>query len=282
MDVLTMSNKGTYRKVKEGRLLVGVTRSKLSSSWGIFKGDVECEDGSIDTIYMKLTMSPNEALREIFCSILANHLGLPTPAPYLVRLPKGYDDFNNVLPYNIIADKYIYGIEIIEHPDLFRNYSQDFFNNTTLGQDFLKNQKLPLMGLFDELVKNTDRHHENLLYNGRTVHLIDHENTLRPLKDKNMLGSKNWFLDISQIASSRRQKGIRRKINQLLSEIDDKQIRELKDTYWQDLLDIEMKLKNNNSESKNLAKSYITRIKCLDRILLESLDDNINQIGLPL
>lgn len=265
----------------EGALLAGMEKSKLNSTWGIYKGDVENSEGSISSIYLKPRISKTDALREFFASFIAQACGLKVPSPYLVKVPNDYGPTSSQEDF---SGQYIFGMEIKEYPDLSRNVSAGFFKDTEFGNDFFKNKDVSIACVFDEILDNKDRHHENLLFNGSAVFFIDHQEVLRTCSEKGKidfnawekreLGEKNWFVDISSQFIGLKGNSLEKRVLRNIRENGFENIpKEAYDNFWSSFVRVSKCL--NLEESvicKRLAITYYIRSKNIKTLIKKTFD----------
>lgn len=268
--------------LSEGALLAGMELSKLSSSWGIYKGDVEKGDGEIVNVYLKPTLPPRFAFREFFAVFLSKLFNISTPEPYLVFIPKNYGFFANGKDF---SDSYCFAMEIKQYPDMSRNFSGEFFKSEKVAEEFLKKKDVALMGIFDEVLFNQDRHHENVLYDGENICLIDHENILCDKGASEELGDNNWMWSIAKNASEISFKRLERKVFALLQNKGYEDFPELAySVLWKDLVAVYEKLEVGDKRALKIdALTYCYRSRDILSLARRTCDSyKSSQIGLPL
>lgn len=265
----------------EGVLLAGLELSKLSSTWGIYKGDVERNDGKIVSVYVKPTLPPKFAFREFFAAFISKLINVSTPEPYLVFIPRQYGLCVNGQDF---SGKYCFGMEIKQYPDMSRNFSGDFFESTSIAEEFLKKKDVALMGVFDEILFNQDRHHENVLYDGENICLIDHENILGSSEPGKELGEKNWMWFIAKHASELSFKRLEKRVfwllkNKAYEDVPDVAYRNL----WGHMVTVFDKLCVGDKRALKVdALTYCSRSRRILSLARRTCDSHkLNQIGLP-
>ncbi|MCK2184673.1 type 2 lanthipeptide synthetase LanM [Halomonas getboli] len=264
----------------EGTLLAGMELSKLSSTWGIYKGDVERGDGEIVSVYIKPSLPPRFAFREFFAAFLAKKINVSTPDPYLVFIP----EVNNLYASEkAFSSRYCFAMEIKQYPDMSRNFSGGFFSCHEVAEEFLKKSDVALMGIFDEIIFNQDRHHENILYDGENICLIDHENILCDQDVDVPLSDDNWMWGLAKNASEISFRRVERKVFQLLSSGDYENIPDCAyRVFWEDLVAIYEKLGVGGKRKLKLdALTYCYRSRNILSLSRRTCDSHkTNQIGL--
>jgi len=266
----------------EGALLAGMELSKLSSTWGIYKGDVERHDGEIVSVYLKPSLPPRFAFKEFFAAFLAKLFDVSTPDPYLVFIPEDYgltpngEDFSGI---------FCFAMEIKQYPDMSRNFSGDFFESSKVAEEFLKKPDVALMGVFDEVLFNQDRHHENILYDGESVCLIDHEHVLCKNNKDVELGGQNWMWSIAKSASELSFRRVEKKVFELLNSNSYEDIPGVAyETLWEDLALVYDKLEVGSKKFlKEDALTYCYRSRAILSLVQRTCDSHkLNQMSFPL
>lgn len=268
--------------LNEGVLLAGMELSKLTSSWGIYKGDVEKSDGEIVSVYLKPKLPPRFAFREFFAVFLSEFFNVSTPDPYLVYIPKDYVSGGRGEQF---SERYCFAMEIKQYPDMSRNFSGEFFKSERVAEEFLRKNDVALMGIFDEILFNQDRHHENILYDGENICLIDHENILSNKHVDKELGDNNWMWSIARNASELSFKRIERKVFELLKSQGYETFPSLAyGLLWSDLVTIYEKLEVGSKRGLKIdALTYCYRSRDILSLASRTCDSQkFNQIGLPL
>lgn len=268
--------------LSEGVLLAGMELSKLTSSWGIYKGDVEKSDGEIVSVYLKPTLPPRFAFREFFAVFLAEFFNISTPKPYLVYIPKDYSFSGGGKK---LSESYCFAMEIKQYPDMSRNFSGEFFKSEKVAEEFLKKNDVALMGIFDEVLFNQDRHHENILYDGENICLIDHENILCSRHVGEELGDNNWMWSIAKNASELSFRRLERKVFELLKSQGYEGFPNLAySVLWKDLVEVYEKLKvGSKRDLKVDALTYCYRSRDILSLASRTCDSQkFNQMGFTL
>ncbi|REC95562.1 hypothetical protein [Kushneria indalinina] len=267
--------------LNEGVLLAGMELSKLPSTWGIYKGDVEKSNGEIVSVYLKPALPPRLAFREFFAAFFAKLIDISTPDPYLVFIP---EDYGLVIGKRNVSGSYCFAMEIKQYPDMSRNFSGEFFNNRAFSESFLRRGDVALMGIFDEILYNQDRHHENVLFDGENIFLIDHEYILDGDCGNSELGAKNWMWSIAKNASELSFKRVEKKVFELLRiKGYEKMPNVAYHNLWKQLLEVHNKLGVNKRNALKLdALIYCRRSRNVLSLTRRTHDSHkLNQLGFP-
>ncbi len=121
------------------------------------RGQVRTAQG--DVIAIIKSVPSREIAVELFCALLAQHLGLPAPAPLLVAMP------DRALAV---------GSADMGYPSL-RHFLQTNDNDPQILRRLLEWPHLVPTASFDDWIANPDRHVGNLLFDGTAQFwLIDH------------------------------------------------------------------------------------------------------------
>jgi len=140
--------------VRIGRLLPGFQELDEGVNAPV-RGIASTDDGEITVIAKKV--SPRVLAVELICAIYGRAAGLPIPEPLVLF------DATGVLHFGSVD---------MQHPSLAKFVR---VSDTSLHSYLLEWPGLIAAACFDELMVNPDRHEGNLLYDGVTFTLIDHD-----------------------------------------------------------------------------------------------------------
>lgn len=118
----------------------------------------------------------NAVAKEVFCNVIAGHLGLARPEAALIDFYS--NDFMSILDHDELQTINMKDYRIKFATRLIQNHTQ--FPEQMNHQFLMQFTKIDSIFAFDNFVMNTDRNlgKPNVLINGRTIMLIDHEYTL--------------------------------------------------------------------------------------------------------
>jgi len=156
-----------------GDLLPGATTISNDNVNPVWRGNVVMGNGKRVVAFAK-QVSNRELVVEVIAALLGRVLQLPIPRPLLIQ----------VLPVSLPSahlsqPAVFFGSERIDTPDLAQWLSESDASSTMAA--LRKWPQAVATGCFDEWLANHDRHHRNILYDGkRQFILIDHSHALPP------------------------------------------------------------------------------------------------------
>lgn len=137
----------------------------------VWKAQVRLSDGSVTSAHIKVS-NQEELLIEAVCALLGRHLGLNVPQPMFIQVPPS--------PISV-SPAMAFGMESLSGMDVRHLVKID----QSITKRLLQWDGLPETVAFDELLANWDRHGGNIMYDGKTFHLIDHGRAFDQCAKKN-------------------------------------------------------------------------------------------------
>lgn len=160
-------------EIKIARLLDGFSKFDDGNVNPVYKGYIQTEfDDEPLSCFFKI-VSKRDLLVESVCSLIARHLNLPTPEPYLIIMREGICpvDGNPSIP--------AFGTVDVKSPSFTQYVKNNKLENSELIQRLMKWRYFASTAAFDEFIANDDRHTGNLLFDGKNFSLIDHGKAIR-------------------------------------------------------------------------------------------------------
>lgn len=146
-----------------GRLCEGAQQIQ-GGQHPLWQGFVSTRDSEVEA-YIKNCQNPDALLVEIIVALIGRVYGLPIPRPIVIKLEPDHPD----IP--LTKTTFIFGSEAKKCPN-FSRFLREFNEREEMILDY---DKLHQIITFDELIANPDRNNNNILFDGRDFHFIDHE-----------------------------------------------------------------------------------------------------------
>lgn len=156
-------------QVLVGNMLPGGTPFKDENVNPTWKAHVQTHDG-IKVAFVK-QVDARSLYIECVCAVIGRQLGLPIPAPIIVKVT------NLAMPNLPVGQTALaFGSEDAQYPS-FRRFING--NNNEAVNKLASFSKTLDIGVFDEWIANWDRNIGNMLYDGKDdFYFIDHENAI--------------------------------------------------------------------------------------------------------
>jgi hypothetical protein len=191
-------------EIKIAELLPGFERVDDQNINSVYRGHIQpAKDDMPLLAYFKI-IPPREVFIESVCSLLCRHLGLPTPEPYLLIMSK------EVCPINGKHTMPAFATVDAQSPSFRQYLRQSSISIQTIEVILKKWAELISAATFDEFIGNTDRHIGNLLFDGKSITLIDHGLAIKETQCHDMPNDPNVLFGIlkdeDQLAKARYKK----------------------------------------------------------------------------
>jgi len=197
-------------EIKIAELLPGFDKVDDQNINSVYVGHVQPEQDDTPLLAYFKIIPPREVFIESVCSLLCSHLGLPTPQPYLLIMSEEVCPINgkHTIPAFATVDA--------QSPS-FRQYLRQSPGNLAEIVAILKKwPELISAATFDEFIGNTDRNIGNLLFDGKSITLIDHGLAIKETHRHNMPNFQNLLFGIvkneDELAKTRYKKSAYNKL----------------------------------------------------------------------
>lgn len=174
-------------EIKIAQLLAGFRRIDDENINSVYLGYIQPETSDEPLLAYFKILPLREILVEATCSLMARHLGLPTPEPYLIIM-------DNVCPDDANPDIPAFGTVDANSPS-FRRYLKAN-PETEIEKILLKWKYFTATAAFDEFIGNCDRNEGNWLYDGKTITLIDHGLSIRETQRADKVNIENKLFSV--------------------------------------------------------------------------------------
>ena len=197
-------------EIKIAELLPGFERVDDQNINSVYRGHIQPEQDDAPLLAYFKIIPPREVFVESVCSLLCRHLELPTPEPYLLIMSEEVCPINgdHTLPAFATVDA--------QSPSFRQYLLQNPSNEQAIIAILKKWAELIPAATFDEFIGNTDRHIGNLLFDGKSITLIDHGLAIKETHRHNMPNDKNVLFGIvkneDQLAKARYKKSAYNKL----------------------------------------------------------------------
>lgn len=191
-------------EIKIAELLPGFVKVDDQNINPVYRGHIQpAQDDAPLLAYFKIIPS-REVLVESVCSLLCGHLGLPTPAPYLLIMTEDVCPINgkHTIPAFATVDA--------QSPSFRQYLQQNSINEQAIIAILKKWTDFVSAATFDEFIGNTDRNIGNLLFDGKSITLIDHGFAIKETHRYDMPNFQNMLFEIvkneNELAKTRYKK----------------------------------------------------------------------------
>lgn len=177
-------------EIKVAQLLDGFSKFDDGNKNPVYKGYIQAESNDEPLSCFFKIVSKRELLVESVCSLMARHLNLPTPEPYLVVMREGVcpNDGNPNIP--------AFGTVDAKSPSFKQYVNGNKLKNSEVAQKLMKWRDFASTAAFDEFIANDDRNTGNLLFDGKNFSFIDHGCAIREYQRPDLKISTNQLFNI--------------------------------------------------------------------------------------
>jgi len=197
-------------EIKIAELLPGFEKVDDQNINPVYRGHIQPEQDDTPLLAYFKIIPPREVFVESVCSLLCRYLELPTPEPYLLIMSEEVCPINgkHTIPAFATVDA--------QSPSFRQYLRQNSINIQTIEAILKKWAELISAATFDEFIGNTDRNIGNLLFNGKSITLIDHGLAIKETQRHNMPNIQNLLFDIvkneNELAKTRYKKSAYNKL----------------------------------------------------------------------
>lgn len=177
-------------EIKIARLLDGFSKFDDGNVNPVYKGNIQTEFNDEPLSCFFKIVSKRELLVESVCSLMARHLNLPTPEPYLVIMREG------VCPIEGNPSIPAFGTVDAKAPSFRQYVTGSKLKDSEIKQRLMKWRDFASTAAFDEFIANGDRHIGNLLYDGKNFSFIDHGLSMREYQRPDIRLSTNQLFNV--------------------------------------------------------------------------------------
>ncbi|MDD2658464.1 MAG: hypothetical protein PHY54_02140 [Methylococcales bacterium] len=177
-------------EIKVAELLLGFEKVDDQNINSVYRGHIQPEHDETPLLAYFKIIPPREVFIESVCSLLCSHLGLPTPKPYLLIMSEAVCPINgkHTMPAFATVDA--------QSPSFRQYLRKDPSNEQAIIAILKKWVELISAATFDEFIGNTDRNIGNLLFDGKSITLIDHGLAIKETHSHDMPNVQNLLFDM--------------------------------------------------------------------------------------
>jgi hypothetical protein len=197
-------------EIKIAELLPGFEKVDDQNINSVYRGHIQPEQDDVPLLAYFKIIPPREIFVESVCSLLCRHLGLPTPEPYLLIMSEKVCPINgkHTIPAFATVDA--------KTPSFRQYLRQNPSNEHAIIVILKKWAELISAATFDEFIGNTDRNIGNLLFDGKSITLIDHGLAIKETQRYDMPNDPNLLFGIvkddDEVAKARYKKSTYHKL----------------------------------------------------------------------
>ena len=197
-------------EIKIAELLPGFEKVDDQNINPVYRGHIQPEQDDTPLLAYFKIIPPREVFVESVCSLLCRYLALPTPEPYLLIMSEEVCPINgkHTIPAFATVDA--------QSPSFRQYLRQNSINIQTIEAILKKWAELISAATFDEFIGNTDRHIGNLLFDSKSITLIDHGLAIKETHRHNMPNDPNLLFGIvkneDELAKTRYKKSAYNKL----------------------------------------------------------------------
>jgi hypothetical protein len=177
-------------EIKIAELLPGFVKVDDQNINPVYRGHIQPEQDDTPLLAYFKIIPPREVFVESVCSLLCSHLELPTPAPYLLIMSEEVCPINgkHTIPAFATVDA--------QSPSFRQYLRQNSVNEQAIITILKKWSEFISAATFDEFIGNTDRNIGNLLFDGKSITLIDHGFAIKETHRHDMPNFQNMLFGV--------------------------------------------------------------------------------------